>query len=243
MARITIEEVNEIRRASNWKVLTDEYTNLDTIMTFQCDEGHKVITTWRKARRSFDCPVCHNNEYKTVTNSDIKVKPKGVHRVLALDQSSQINGWSVYDDLELVNYGVYSCSMEKPIDRMVDISEWLTSMIYLWKPDEVGFEETNYNPKSNHNTFKLLSQVMGRLMLTAAQNECEVTTALISSWRAHWQIKGRSRADKKKSAQHRVKQEFDISVTDDEAEAICIGRYLATEYQDKGKTIIGDWSM
>lgn len=243
MARITIEEVSQTRREHNWKVLTDEYINLDTVMTFQCDEGHKVITTWRKARKNFNCPVCQNNEYKTITDSDIIPKPKGAHRILALDQSSQINGWSVYDNLELVNYGVYNCSMEKPVDRMVDISEWLTSMIYLWNPDEVGFEETNYNPRSNHNTFKLLSQVMGRLMLTAAQHDRVVSTALISSWRAHWEIKGRSRADKKKSAQYRVKQEFDISVSDDEAEAICIGRYLATEYQEKGKIIIGDWTM
>ena len=204
---------------------------------------YKVLSTWRKIRQKLFCPVCSQNEYKNVTKSDVKPKEKGTHRILALDQSTHANGWSIYDNQELINYGVHHCTLEKPLDRIIDISEWLTSMIYLWRPDEVGFEETNYNPKSNHNTFKLLSQLMGRLMLTAANHNCIVSTALISTWRAHWKIRGRSRRDKKKSAQYRVKEEFDISVNDDAAEAICIGKYLADTYQEEEKIVIGDWTM
>lgn len=243
MAKIRVEDIRKELEGTGWLLNSDDYENLDTIMTFTCEEGHKVFSTWRKIRRKLSCPVCEQNTYKNVKKDDIKKKESGVYRILALDQSSTVSGWSVYDDQRLVGYGTYECTKNKHLDRIVNISEWLTSMIHLWQPDEVGVEETQYNQNSNHNTFKLLSQLMGALMLTAALQECNVSTALIASWRGHWEIKGRARADKKRSAQKRVKEKFDISVSNDEAEAICIGGYLADQYQEQDKVIIGEWSM
>jgi hypothetical protein len=46
------------------------------------------------------------------------------------------------------------------------------------------------------------------------------------TWRNYNQIKGRSRSDQKKNAQIKVKTLFDINVTNDEADAILIGRYV-----------------
>ena len=44
-------------------------------------------------------------------------------------------------------------------------------------------------------------------------------------WRKGIGIKGRTRTDRKRSAQQFVKQEYDINVSEDEADAICLGRY------------------
>lgn len=240
MARIKLEDVKKELQGKSWDVLSLTYDNLDTIMIFQCSEGHKVHSTWRKLRNKVECPVCMSNKYKQVNERPVR-KKAGVHRVLAIDQSSRANGYSVFDDTELVTYGVYECTKDTPLERIVDISEWLINMIHLWKPDEVGFEETQYNSRTNHNVFKLLSQVMGACMLTAAREETNVRTVLIATWRHHCGVKGRSRVDQKRSAQFLVKEWYDISVTDDESDAICLGKYFSETYKQKEEVIIGEW--
>jgi hypothetical protein len=60
-----------------------------------------------------------------------------------------------------------------------------------------------------------------------------------NTWRAHCGVKGVQRIDKKRSMQLLVKQWFDISVSDDESDAIGIGKYAA-EVLGK-KTEIESW--
>ena len=51
-----------------------------------------------------------------------------------------------------------------------------------------------------------------------------------NTWRAHCEVKGRARADKKKSMQLLIKKWYDVSVTEDEADAIGIGRYVSENF-------------
>ena len=60
------------------------------------------------------------------------------------------------------------------------------------------------------------------------------------TWRAHCQVKGKTRADKKRSLQLLVKDWFDVSVTEDEADAIGIGKY-ASETHTARKVEWQDW--
>lgn len=60
-----------------------------------------------------------------------------------------------------------------------------------------------------------------------------------NTWRAHCGVKGQKRADKKRSMQLLVKEWFDITVTDDEADAIGIGKYVADFFQKQ--TQIVEW--
>jgi hypothetical protein len=46
-----------------------------------------------------------------------------------------------------------------------------------------------------------------------------------STWRAFSEIKGKTRSDKKKNAQIKVKRFYDISVDNDTADAILIGHW------------------
>ena len=48
-----------------------------------------------------------------------------------------------------------------------------------------------------------------------------------ATWRSHCGVKGRSRVDKKRSMKELVKKWFDVQITDDEADAIGIGKYLS----------------
>lgn len=215
-------------------------------MTFVCPEGHVVEQTWGKMRNKLFCPVCAKNVKKQVVN--IAAKPKTEkYRVLALDQSSHKTGYSVYDGTELIAYGVFEATKIKPLDRICQICDWLDSMISNWKPDEIGIEETQYNAHGGsssdqivaHDAFKLLSQVMGAIMITGSRGKCKISTVLIPTWRHHCGVKGRYRTDQKRSAQMLVKQWHDVLVSDDESDAICIGKYFADTHI-KSKPIIGD---
>ena len=247
MAKINLETISIALEGTGWKCINTSYTNLKTLMKFNCAEGHLVETTWEKLRNKRSCPVCKINLKKKIQN--IESKPKtNAFRILALDQASYRTGYSIYDDTTLIAYGFYETDKTQSLDRIVDMCDWLQSMIELWKPDLVGIEEIQYNPRSNtgdvernHNTFKLLGQVMGSIMLTVARNKCVVNTVLIPTWRGHCKIKGNKRADQKRSAQLLVKQWHGVTVTDDESDAICIGKYFADQNRSMEKPKIGDY--
>lgn len=244
MAAITLKLINEVLAPLGWKCLSTEYKNLDTPLVFQCHEGHKVHDTWKKVRTKATCPICNENPVKKLSEIKAAPKKKGEYRVLALDQSSHKTGWSVYDKDVLRGYGVYQSTCHSALDRMVDIVEWLICMIDSWKPDMVGLEETQYNASAGvgHDVFKLLSQVMGALMVSAAREKVKVETVLIPTWRHHCGVRGNKRTDQKRSAQLLVKKWYDISVTDDESDAICIGKYFSDNHLSKQQIVIGEWS-
>ena len=85
MARITIETIQDILNPEGWSILSTEYSNLDTMLEFECPEGHLVNTTWKKLRSNLICPTCENNVYKKIEVAAVKQKSKGVNRILALD--------------------------------------------------------------------------------------------------------------------------------------------------------------
>jgi len=241
MAKICIEDIQEELKKSNWKVLTPKYENLTTLMTFECNEGHKITTTWKEIRGKHKCPVCKSNPAIKMEDKSAVPKNKGAYRILALDQSSRKTGYSIYDNKKLISYGVYETKANSPLERIVDLSDWVISMIRSWQPDEVGLEEVqqNLNTDMGHDVFKLLAQVMGAVMLTTSRENVAIRTVLISKWRGHCGVKGNKRADQKRSAQLLVKQWYDISLTDDAADAICIGKYFSDTHQ--GPLVIGEW--
>ena len=246
MAKITFAQIQEALQGTGWVCNDTKYVNLKTVMSFTCPEGHLVEQTWDKMRNKRFCPVCASNAKKKVVN--IAAAPKGkAYRIIALDQSSHKTGYAIYDGLTLVSYGVYESTKASPMDRLKAACDWLDSMIANWKPDEIGFEEPQYNPGGGddkdkiraHDIFKLLAQIMGALMITAMRAKVKVSTVLIPTWRHHCGVKGRYRADQKRSAQLLVKQWHDILVSDDESDAICMGKYYADKH-NTNKPVIGD---
>jgi excinuclease UvrABC ATPase subunit len=139
VAKITIDIIRETLATENWNVLSQEYKNLTTEMEFMCPEGHKVFTTWEKLRRRRECPTCNQNKLKS-TNFKVTPKKKDVYRILALDQSTHLTGWSIYDGDSLIAYGIYETTTTAQIERMNEVKEWLLSMIVNWRPDFIGLE-------------------------------------------------------------------------------------------------------
>lgn len=139
MSKIRLEDIQASAAEHGWKVLSDEYKNLDTQMTFECSEGHKVYAPWKRIREKFECPSCKGLGGRLHTD-EVKPKPKDSFRVLALDQATHVTGFSVFDNKELTRYGVFETNQDDEILRYKAMKEWLTSMIESWRPDLIALE-------------------------------------------------------------------------------------------------------
>lgn len=236
MAKIKIETIAEELAQDGWKVLSTDYQNLDTEMEFLCAEGHKVYAPWKKIRAKRECPVCKQNQFKQNLNI-IKPKVKGENRVLALDQASHITGYSIFDGLNLVSYGTFEAKETDEAKRFHEIKLWLISMIENWQCDIIGIEGIQYQQTMGVTTFQTLARLQGILMDLCIELNIPYVICPTNTWRAHCGVKGTKRTDKKRSMQLLVKEWYDVTVSDDIADAVGIGKYVSDTNQQKTKII------
>ena len=64
MAKLKIEDIRKAAIEHDWKLISEEYKNLDTEMVFECSEGHRVFAPYKKIRDRWMCPICEKNQYK-----------------------------------------------------------------------------------------------------------------------------------------------------------------------------------
>lgn len=240
MSKIKIDDIRSLLSEQNWKLISEEYKNLDSELIFICPEGHEVRSSWKKMRINLDCPVCNQNQLK---NQDTTIIPKGkkVTRVLCLDQATQKTGFSIFDNGKLIRYGVFSATSSDETERIFLIKNWLINMINNWKPDKIGIEGIQFQQASEKGTikqyeshmsitvFQVLARLQGVLLDVCYTMNIKCEVCPTNTWRNYCGVKGRTRAEKKKSMQALAKQWYDVSISDDEADAIGIGRYLSNK--------------
>lgn len=148
MAKIKLEDIENELNAEGWVVISTEYTNLDTEMTFECPKGHRVFMPWKKLRGKHECPTCkQKQEFEQITT--VQPKPKGVKRTLALDQASKVTGYAIFDDTKLVKYGTFTTTAADDIERFAMVRAWLLSMISSWRPDYIGIEGIQFQEEGS----------------------------------------------------------------------------------------------
>lgn len=244
MGVIKLEDIQSILKQDNWKLISTEYHNLDEELIFECEEGHRVYSNWKKIRVKRECPTCKQNELKQISSKIIN-KNKNTKRVIALDQATRVSGYSIWDNGKLIKYGTFETQLDDEIARCNAIKTWLISLINEWKPDKIGFEGIQFQTYSNgkHSmgitVFETLAHLQGILMETCYDMNVPYEVAPTNTWRAYCGVKGQARTDKKRSMQNLVKQWYDIGVTEDEADAIGIGKYFADKYMKN--IIVENW--
>lgn len=244
MAKIKIEQIVEESFFHNWKLISKEYINLNTQMEWECPNGHIVYAPYKKIRDSYKCPFCEKEE-KEGQHIEIQPKTKGTTRVLALDQATQISGWAIYDDKDLVAYGKIDFTQTNVFERISKIRQWLINMITNWQIDRVALEDIQLQKFTKSNgregeavtTYKTLAQLQGTLAVTIFEQKIDAILVSPATWRSHCKIKAKSRADQKRAAQLLVQQKFGQNVTQDEADAICIGLYIVERYLKNNEII------
>lgn len=150
-------------------------------------------------------------------------------RILSFDQSSMLSGYSVFKGEELQSYGVLNL---KDIDskkngdtyydeRVDNVEEFMIRCIDFFKPTVIIVEDIQQ--QSNVQTFKDLAYLQGVLKHYLYKNKFPYGVLPPGGWRKELGIKGRKREDQKANAIAYVKDKFGLDVTEDEADAICIG--------------------
>lgn len=150
------------------------------------------------------------------------------YTILAFDQSSNLTGYNVYRNGEILSYGVLSLkditrktNGESYYDEKVENNrQFVIRCIDFFKPDIVILEDVQ--KQTNVKTFKDLSYLLGVLKNHLYVEKIPFSVLSPSMWRGELKIKGRKREDVKRNAQLYVKNRFGIEVTEDEADAICI---------------------
>ena len=236
MSKIKVEDIRKAAIDNGWQLVSTEYKNLSTELTFICNEGHEINIPYKKVRDKWECPLCKANKYYNFSE-EVKPKSKGVQRAIGLDQATHITGYSIFDNEELIYAGTFEATAEDEIARDVQIQNWLIQLIHNWKPDIVGLEGIQlqqFNDKMvGVTTYQTLARLQGILMATCYNLKVDYMICPPATWRNHSGVKGRSRADKKRSMQNKIKEWFDITVSDDVADAIGIGKYINETHKKK----------
>ena len=95
-------------------------------------------------------------------------------KILALDQSSRITGWAVFEDDKLIDSGKFTVSDDDIGIRLVKIRKKVLELISQFEIDKVYFEDIQLqgNVTNNVQTFKVLAEVFGVIYETL-KDACE----------------------------------------------------------------------
>lgn len=147
--------------------------------------------------------------------------------IMAFDQSTKLTGYSVWKDKKLVAHGVISSDINENdyIKRIKKTSELVEQLINKYKPDYTVIEGVQY--QKNLNTYHQLSCNQGSIMKILFDKKIEFDIVPVNTWRSFNKIKGNEKREKQKEAAIALVNElYKIEATDDECEAILIGRYI-----------------
>lgn len=111
-------------------------------------------------------------------------------------------------------------------------------MIEKFNPNQVIFEDIQLQKFSSMDggesaavtTYKKLAHLQGVLKNYCYENGVPYLIVPPATWRNFSNIKGKNRTDRKRSAQLKVQSLYDIEVSQDEADAILITRYAASQH-------------
>lgn len=160
--------------------------------------------------------------------------------LLALDQSSQVSGWSIYDKVtgKLVDYGSFIENSQDFDTRLYHINKKVRNLIAANNVTEVYLEDIQLQGDGVQSVvvYKRLAEVIGVICCLCAELKIPHVVVSSATWRHTCGIKGKTRLDKKRNAQIYVEQKHNIKVSDDIADAICIGEHAIAQQNPN------DWS-
>ena len=234
MSTINIYSVSNALEAEGWKLISETYKNLKTPLEMQCPAGHKQEQTFENWRKHKICDICMAGDPYKVKKNKVPKKGTDVQRILALDAATSVTGYAIYDDKVLVGYGTFKTSSTLPAtERINQVKNWLKAALKEWDPSFVALENIqlqSYGAKANQvqvKTFQTLANLQGVLLDTVFEACIDHDLVYPSEWRSYCGINdGDQHHDaKKKQAQAKVKVWYGIECTEDESDAICIGKY------------------
>ena len=236
---INIYSVTNHLESEGWKLISDTYKNLNTELEMECPAGHKQMMTYGEWRKHPLCDKCLAGDPYKIKKNKVPIKKIDTYRTLALDAATNITGFAIFDNQELVSYGTYKADGETE-ERINKMKNWLFAAIKEWEPDFVGLENIQlqtYGVNNNQQqvkTFQTLANLQGVLLDALFESDIMHDVAYAVEWRQYCNVgTGTGRENKKKQAQDKVKLWYQQDCTQDEADAICIGKYFTRKFNKK----------
>lgn len=146
-------------------------------------------------------------------------------RILSLDLSTRSSGYAIGEDGSLEAHGCITASSRDVVKRIIKMRDQLSKMIKNNKIDKIIMEEVR--PEYNSHTNKVLMWLQAVIVVAAYQIDSNIEYEFVgaSEWRAALKIKqgrGVKRQTLKPQDIQYVENKYNLSVNDDEADAICI---------------------
>lgn len=162
-------------------------------------------------------------------------------KILALDQSSKITGYAIFEGNELIKSGIYTATGTKLDHRLEKIRQWLNNILLSENIEKVFLEDIQLenNIGNNVSTYKTLAEVIGVITELLVELKIDYEILAPSVWRKRLSLWGANRAACKQRAKQHVKDKYKLDVSEDICDAICIGE---AGLNIEVKNIDFDWS-
>lgn len=148
-------------------------------------------------------------------------------RVAGVDASTKMSGVAIMSDGVLERYLLIDLHKEKDAMKRIKMMMMkIVEMLDKYQLDAV-YMEKSICKGGNVDTTQKLSFLMGGIMFYCAKNDIEFVNPLPSEWRKRIGLKQGSKVKRevlKAEAEYAVKQEYDLDVNNDVAEAILLAR-------------------
>jgi Holliday junction resolvasome RuvABC endonuclease subunit len=151
-------------------------------------------------------------------------------KILAFDQSTNLTGWSLFDNGQYVDSGVIDKHKVKDSDqRIAEMGLAMCRLIKEYRPDTVTIEATQ--KQSNIKTVIYLAQLQGCIILYCASKGIKLNILHPTEWRSVLSYKQGPKVRREELKQQSidyVKEHLGFdNFTEDQCEACCIG--MATQ--------------
>ena len=229
---INVYSVANHLREEGWELISDSYKNLNTELEMKCPEGHLQKQTYAQWRKHMLCEQCMAGDPYKIKKNKVPPKEDDTQRILALDAATIITGFAIFDNGVLINYGTYKVNNSLDTQQRINqVKKWLISAINEWEPDFIGLENIQLQSfgKGQYQVemYRALANLQGVLLDTIFEASIDHDLVYSSTWRNYCNVGDEhGRENKKKAAQDKVKQWYNQNCTQDEADAICIGKYF-----------------
>ena len=241
---INIYSVRNHLEQEGWTLISDHYKNLDTELEMICPQGHKQIQTYKQWRKYMQCDKCMAGDPFQGKKKSVPPKKIDTFRILALDAATNITGYSIYDNNTLISYGTFKTDENDDITaRINQFKHWLENVIEKIEPDYIQIENIQLQTYGNNNNpqvelYRKLANLQGIILDLCFEKRVYCDLVYATEWRRYCGIgEGTGRENKKKQAQDKVMTWYGEKCTQDEADAICIGKYACGKARQK----ISNW--
>ena len=146
-------------------------------------------------------------------------------KILSLDLSTHSSGWCIGQDGVLKTHGCITASSKDVKNRIIKMRDELITIIKENKIEKIIMEQVR--PDYNSHTSKVLMWLQAVVVIATYEINPKIQCQFIgvSTWRATLKMKqgrGIKRDTLKPQDIQYVKDKYDITVNDDQADAICI---------------------